>query len=103
MEDPLITDDLAPNEGSVFQPTRDEELEQEISEEKAIFTGAALLREEIMRWIDSEITLCDSIDNLDLEAKTPLSAQVLAAQALKLRLQAIQSRLEAGFEQHVPR
>lgn len=98
MEELLISDDLSPNEGSVFQLQPDETLNAEIGEEKAMYTGAALLREEVMTWIEQEVTLCDSIDNLDLTSNVPLSAQILAAQSLKQRLQAIQSRLQAGFE-----
>jgi hypothetical protein len=90
-----------PVDGSVFIPEPDEAVEQEISEEKAMFTGAALLRDEVMTWITTEITLCDSIDNLDLDSSVPLDSQILAAKALKVRLLAIRDRLHAGFESYV--
>lgn len=100
MNEELISDDLVPNEGSVFQPALDEAVTLEINEEKAMFTGAALLRDEVLTWISTEVTLCDSIDNLDLQSNVPVEAQILAAQALKQRLIAIQARLIIGFEVH---
>lgn len=101
MDDNLYSDDLMPNDSSVFELTTDDERVQETNEEKHLVQAAGPLLDTILGWFDDEIMLSNSIDGLDLESVIDIKAQVLARQILKAKLTGAKERLQALKDEHV--
>lgn len=60
----FVEDDtmLLPNEGEAMTPEVDEEQQEEINEDKAMFTGNEALVQAVFTWMDNEIKDCDSVE-----------------------------------------
>lgn len=100
-DDTLYSDDLSPTDGSVFRVAQDEELTTEINAEKAMVQSAGPLLNMILAWFDAEISAADSISGLELESEINLSAQVLARQLLKTKLEGARDRLHIMKDEYV--
>lgn len=59
-----VSDDtqMLPNDGEQMTPEQDEEIQEEINEDKAMFTGNEPLVQAVFDWLDNEIRDCDSVE-----------------------------------------
>lgn len=83
--DLLLSDDLAPTDGSMFDVGEfvDEGGVKEDEKVKRMVTGAGPLINLLLDWLNNDIASADSVDRLQLESKVPMEAQVLAAKQNK--------------------
>lgn len=60
----FVADDsmLLPNQGEQMSPEVDEEVQQEVIEDNAMFKGSHPLVDAVFDWLDNEIADCDSIE-----------------------------------------
>lgn len=83
---PYVGDDtmMLPNEGESMTPEQDEETQQELDEDQAMFNGDPALVEAVFEWMDNEIKDCDSVEAAkNLAVQEHVSIEV-AIEALNL-------------------
>lgn len=61
-------DDLMPNDGNVFNPEQNEDLQKELRAEEAMVKAGAPLLEHIVAFLDEQIAQTSDIDSIDTEA-----------------------------------
>jgi hypothetical protein len=82
----FIGDDamLLPNDGSAFDEEQQEEQDQEVAEDQALFSGNEALIDAVFEWLDAEIADCDSIEAAKALAKVEKVPIETAIEALNL-------------------
>lgn len=87
-DDQLQVDDLMPNsDGILFHDPVSEKVQaEESSAERALITGAQPLLDDIFGWINSEIALTESINDLNPESNIEMTTQVMAQKKLREKL-----------------
>ena len=95
-------DDLMPNDGNVFNPEQNEDLQKELRAEEAMVKAGAPLLEHIVAFLDEQIAQTSDIDSIDTEADD-LAVQLRVQRKLKDRLVAVKADLNTLMDAHLKR
>lgn len=95
-------DDLMPNDGNVFNPEQNEDLQKELRAEEAMVKAGAPLLEHIVAFLDEQIAQTSDIDSIDTEADE-LAVQLRVQRKLKDRLVAVKADLNNLMDAHLKR
>ena len=95
-------DDLMPNDGNVFNPEQNEDLQKELRAEEAMVKAGAPLLEHIVEFLDEQIAQTSDIDSIDTEADD-LAVQLRVQRKLKDRLVAVKADLNNLMDAHLKR
>lgn len=95
-------DDLMPNDGNVFNPEQNEDLQKELRAEEAMVKACAPLLEHIFAFLDEQIAQTSDIDSIDTEADD-LAVQLRVQRKLKDRLVAVKADLNNLMDAHLKR
>jgi putative heme iron utilization protein len=95
-------DDLMPNDGNVFNPEQNEDLQKELRAEEAMVKAGAPLLEHIVAFLDEQIAQTSDIDSIDTEADD-LAVQLRVQRKLKDRLVAVKADLNNLMDAHLKR
>jgi hypothetical protein len=95
-------DDLMPNDGNVFNPEQNEDLQKELRAEEAMVKAGAPLLEHIVAFLDEQIAQTSDIDSIDTEADD-LAVQLRVQCKLKDRLVAVKADLNNLMDAHLKR
>ena len=95
-------DDLMPNDGNVFNPEQNEDLQKELRAEEAMVKAGAPLLEHIVAFLDEQIAQTSDIYSIDTEADD-LAVQLRVQRKLKDRLVAVKADLNNLMDAHLKR
>lgn len=95
-------DDLMLNDGNVFNPEQNEDLQKELRAEEAMVKAGAPLLEHIVAFLDEQIAQTSDIDSIDTEADD-LAVQLRVQRKLKDRLVAVKADLNNLMDAHLKR
>ena len=103
-DEELQPDDLMPTDGEFLSditlPVVDEEQELQEQLERSMILGAMPIRDDLLKWFDSQIALSKSIDNIDLTAKQTVEVQMLAQKLLTQKLRQTKNGLIILFDKY---